>query len=365
MPNGDRPPLDEWLSLFRAVIAKEGTTTGAGAATGDSIIDSGLIGAGDNSFKSMLMVLYPGQPNNVDSMDITAFNNVTGEVTLAKAYKDVAAAIPAGVPYKIVTFRFVPAEVAALAADVGDASTSTLGSLYGILGDPAQDFLTMIGYEGATSLADKLTAARALLLDRLALLAAGGAGELTATRAAALQRLIDDLTAVRASYLDNINNAQLLNVPDLSTLSAARIGYLDNINQAGLLQLTTARAGYLDNINNADLANIIRDIAETTGTFNFDETSALEQTVFTLTITARSKIGGIWLDFTTVTQDLTIRVKHQIDGANYRTFQTSSWATTDDDGVLIEGFTAYRNVQLTLQCGGGGAGAVNIPYAVV
>jgi len=136
MPNGDRPPLDEWLSLFRAVIAKEGTTTGAGAATGDSIIDSGLIGAGANSFKSMLMVLYPGQPNNVDSMDITAFNNVTGEVTLAKAYKDVAAAIPAGVPYKIVTFRFVPAEVAALQADVGDASTSTLGSLYGILGNP-------------------------------------------------------------------------------------------------------------------------------------------------------------------------------------------------------------------------------------
>jgi len=106
-------------------------------------------------------------------------------------------------------------------------------------------------------------------------------------------------------------------------------------------------------------------VTEVIGTFSFDETNAGEQTVFTLTITARSKIGGIWLDFTNVTQDLTIRVKHQIDGANYRTFQTSSWTTTDDDGVLIEGFTAYRNVQVTLQCGGGGAGAVNIPYAVV
>jgi len=111
-----RPPLDEWLSLFQATIAAEGVTTFAGAAAGTSIIDAGLIGAGPNSFVSMLMVLYPGQPLNVDSQDITAFNNVTGEVTYAGAYKGVAAAIPAGVAYKIVTFRFVPAEVAALTA---------------------------------------------------------------------------------------------------------------------------------------------------------------------------------------------------------------------------------------------------------
>jgi len=344
MDYGKRPPLDEQKSLWQATVAAEGVTTSAGEATGLSLVDAGLAGAGANSFVSMMAVIHPGDPTQVDSRDVTAFNNGTGEVTVASAFK--GGQVAAGVPYKIVTFRFVPAEVAALAADIGDASASTLGSLYGILGNPAQDFLAMIGFEGATSLADKLTATRALLLDRIALLAAGGAGELTPARAAALQRLIDDLTAVRAGYLDNINNAQLLNVPDLSTLTAARIGYLDNIN-------------------NPDLANIIREVAETTGTFSFDETSALEQTVFTLTITARAKIGSIWLDFTNITQDLTIRVKHQIDGANYRTFQTSSWATTDDDGVLIEGFTAYRNVQLTLQCGGGGIGSVNIPYAVV
>jgi len=109
-----RPPLRELLTLFQSTVAREGTTTGAGAATGDSIIDAGLIGAGANSFVSMLMIVYPGEFNNVDSMDITGFNNATGEVTLNRAYKLVAAAIPAGVRYKIVTFRFVPAEVAAL-----------------------------------------------------------------------------------------------------------------------------------------------------------------------------------------------------------------------------------------------------------
>ncbi len=76
---------------------------------------------------------------------------MTGEVTLSTAYKGVAAAIPAGVPYKILTFRFVPAEVAALTAlvqalmlDVGDASTSVLGSIWDILGDPAVDLATQI-----------------------------------------------------------------------------------------------------------------------------------------------------------------------------------------------------------------------------
>ena len=34
----------------------------------------------------------------------------------------------------------------------------------------------------------------------------------------------------------------------LTRLSAARAGYLDNINQAGLLQLTAARGGYLDDV---------------------------------------------------------------------------------------------------------------------
>ena len=106
-------------------------------------------------------------------------------------------------------------------------------------------------------------------------------------------------------------------------------------------------------------------IAETVDTFSFDETNNAEQTVFTLTITSRSRINGIWLKMSNVTRDITIRVKHQIEPPDYTVFQTSSWTTTDDDGVLMEGFTAYRNVQLTLQCDGGGAGNVDIPYAVV
>jgi len=122
-----RPPLDELLSLLGATLAAEGITTGAGTAAGDNFIDAALKGAGDNSFVSMLAVLYPGQPQNVDSKDITAFDNATGKITLAGAYKGAAEAIPAGVPYKIVTFRFTPAEVAALTALVVALATDIEG----------------------------------------------------------------------------------------------------------------------------------------------------------------------------------------------------------------------------------------------
>jgi hypothetical protein len=106
--------------------------------------------------------------------------------------------------------------------------------------------------------------------------------------------LLVNLTAARAGYLDNINNALLLElglseIGDkvqvdidanslLANLTAARAGYLDNINNALLLELglseigdkvqvdidansllanlTAARAGYLDNINNALLLEL-------------------------------------------------------------------------------------------------------------
>lgn len=100
------------------------------------------------------------------------------------------------------------------------------------------------------------------------------------------------------------------------------------------------------------------------GTITFDETNAAEQTLLTLQIPARRRIG-IWLDFVNVTQNTTIRVKHQIDGVNYRTFETDAWTPLLDDGVYITDFIAYRNVQLSLQCAGGGAGNVVIPYVIV
>lgn len=106
-------------------------------------------------------------------------------------------------------------------------------------------------------------------------------------------------------------------------------------------------------------------VAEVAVTFVYDETSVLEQVASGATLAARAEVGSIWLDMVNVTQDTTIRVYHQIDGTNYRLFQENIWVTTDDDGILIDGFVAYRDVQITMQCAGGGGGNVNVPILVI
>jgi len=126
--------------FYWTTVAAEGATTAPGAGAGTSFIDASLAGAGANSFVAMLAILYPGDPQSVDSKSITAFNTGTGEVTLAGAYKGVAAPIPAGVPYRIVAFRFAAADVAALAIIVDaiggkisyteDSVSDTTGNAY-------------------------------------------------------------------------------------------------------------------------------------------------------------------------------------------------------------------------------------------
>ena len=234
MDYGKRPPLDEQKSLWEASLAREGVTTGAGAAAGDSFIDAGLAGAGANSFVSMLAILYPGDPQNVDSKDITGFDNGTGEVTLAGAYKGVAAAIPAGVPYKIVTFRFVPAEVAAIKVVVdailvdtsttledkldtidgivddilADTATIVWGDITGIVADlgvfPTANYATLAAY-----VEDIRTRLVAILADVTGIAGAamrGTDGAALATAwTAALATALASYTAARAVYLDQLD----------------------------------------------------------------------------------------------------------------------------------------------------------------
>ncbi len=107
-------------------------------------------------------------------------------------------------------------------------------------------------------------------------------------------------------------------------------------------------------------------LAETADTFSFDETDAAEQTMVTVTIAKRTKIRGIWIDMTNVTQNVTIKVYHAIDGTTPVLYSTTAFTVaTDPDAVLIAGFTAYRDIAVTLKCAGGGAGAVDVPYAIV
>ncbi len=76
-----------------------------------------------------------------------------------------------------------------------------------------------------------------------------------------------------------------------------------------------------------------------------------EQTVFTFIPTKDTILHTIWLDLFTLTQNSTIRLKHQIDGVTYRTFETFNWTTGMDDGVYFRDIAvmAARPIQVTMQ----------------
>ncbi len=368
---GKRPPLREWLSLFQGTIAREGVTTGAGAGAGTSIIDAGLIGIGANSYVSMLMVVYPGDFQNVDSMDITAFNNATGEVTLNRAYKGVAAAIPAGIRYKIVAFRFVPAEVAALTAlvtalmaDVGDASAATLGSILGIIGDPAQTFVAMVGYEGATSLADKLTAVRAGYLDELDFDLQGALNTIAGYIDAEVAALLADVGDASAATLGSILG--ILGDPAQTFL--AMIGYEGATALAA--KLTAARAGYLDELAAANIpADIdtikgLVDSAQFTGPMSYLDAGG-EQTVRENVLGTRRRV---WLNFSSrnMTQTGTFRVYFKVDGANYDLYAEQPVTVgAGDERAFDAEFTVNQDWKLTYEEDVNEGAARDIPYNVI
>ena len=80
------------------------------------------------------------------------------------------------------------------------------------------------------------------------------AGYLTAAVALASVCTAGRLGELDAGNIPGDIDTLLVRLPAI--LSAARIGYLDNINQAGLLQVTAARAALLDQITAARLAEL-------------------------------------------------------------------------------------------------------------
>jgi len=138
-------PLETHDPKVGSLISYEGTTTANGAPAGASLIDAGLIAEADFDGNEVIITsgAYSGQARDIDG------TTLAGTVTPSLNFGGV---IVAGTTFVIAAIRTVPAEVAALTAlvnallaDVGDASTSVLGNIYGILGDPATAFANMQG----------------------------------------------------------------------------------------------------------------------------------------------------------------------------------------------------------------------------
>ena len=328
--------------LIRALTAYSGITTSDGAGDGTTLIDANLIDKNDFITEKTILILSGDAA--YEDKGAASFNNAIGQISLQGT--GFSAQIKAGTIYRILNISTVEIDVANINTKIG---TNV---------DPA----------GTTTLFAWL--ARLFALGGRGLVYYGKVTEVV------------DATHFRASGLAGLGDAYFANtyrvymVRDAAGGGAAPQGEMQPCSAYTSSDGTFTHTAFsvvlavddevlLLHERLAEIADLIRQVAETTGTMSFDETSALEQDMVSVTITARAKIGGIWLDMVNVTQDTTIKVYHKIDGTNPREVSSSAWATTDSDGVLIEGFTAYRDIKVTLTCGGGGAASVNVPYAIV
>jgi len=131
------------------LILKEGVTTSNGNAGGTTIIDGSLIGKQD--YLSGLQVRILSGTYQLITRTIESFNSVTGTITIPGS-NPFPGQIVKGTGYVIMGVTASSAESLNLMADVGDASASTLGSLYTILGNPAQSFDTNLNISAAERL---------------------------------------------------------------------------------------------------------------------------------------------------------------------------------------------------------------------
>jgi len=128
--------------LIRTLTAYSGITTEDGAFDGTStLVDSNL--KNRNDFISGKTILIMSGDAKDEDKGATAFDTSDGKITLQGT--GFSAQIKAGTIFRVLNISSIEIEIANLLADVGDASTATLGSLFGILGNPATAISSLIG----------------------------------------------------------------------------------------------------------------------------------------------------------------------------------------------------------------------------
>lgn len=247
--------------------------------------------------------------------------------------------------------------------------------------DPDDSLLTSAGQRDATASLDDLSDVTTTDIQakiRRILLRMSGAGIFSATIQGAARTELDTMLEQLATYFVAAGAALSVTIDPGGAARTSLATLWNDLGQmlAGAAGITTwpASAAPGNGISVAEAIRqiyddinggvIVPEVAETTGTFAFNEASALEQTVVTVALTARRRVGSIWLDTVNITRTLTVRLYHQIDGVTMRQFAQYTVLVADPDGALIEGFTARDDFRLTFQCDGAGVGAVNIPYAI-
>lgn len=229
------------------------------------------------------------------------------------------------------------ADLDAILADVGDASASTLTSIYAILGNPSASLSTTIldGIDARVNNAN-------------------------------LNALLGVTDAAGRSINGNVGDFQAQT--NLQTLLAA-LGIPDTSGKPLYTCLVTDR---LDNATfglsalNDDLDAIIANQAGTETVSSYDlPNDTAENTLLEISNTKRVRLDSVWLDFVNLVQDVTIKVYHKIDGTNYRQYDSFSWGTSEEDGVLLSPVTINNDWKVTVTSTVAQGSILAIPYNVI
>ena len=104
--------------------------------------------------------------------------------------------------------------------------------------------------------------------------------------------------------------------------------------------------------------------SETVSSYNLPNDTA-ENTLLEITNTKRLKLDSVWLDFVNLVQDVTIKVYHKIDATTYRQYDTFSWGTSEEDGILLRDVTINNDWKITITSTIAQGDIKAIPYNVI
>lgn len=225
--------------------------------------------------------------------------------------------------------KYVDTEVGEILADLGDASGSTLTSLYAILGNPTSPISTVLGTNVTMGVGGGSAAANSSVQSMVRYITDNGAKEATLgapllnTAASTLSLVIGDPGA-----------------SDLSTRVKAvqdYIGVISNTTLADTLAATLGDFGAQSLVDRLDLIYSPHTWVGSISTTNYVDAGA-EQTIVELSPGANIfEVAGIFLDLSSMTQNGTVKVYLKIDGTNYRELSSDDYLVgVDSVGVWVD-----------------------------
>ena len=174
---------------------------------------------------------------------------------------------------------------------------------------------------------------------------------------------IEDIVKIEVANL-TASSTYIFDMIMFDSMLSSKIGVgYDGLDDA--VEETSSVRGHLlltnDTINSI-LANQAGE--ETISSYNLPNDVA-ENTAIEVTTTKRLRLDSIWLDFVNLVQNVTIKVYHKIDGSTYRQYDEFSWATTEEDGVLLRDVTINGDWKLTITSTVAQGAIKAIPYNVI